>query len=113
MEVKKSVTRWVFITDKWAVKIPALWNWRQVLYGLIANIRERERSVLKDPRLCPMVWSCPGGFLNVMQRVTPLTAEDEPWLKEVLKRGEFSEFWDKKWQNFGKLDGNLVLIDYG
>lgn len=114
--VGHGVTREVFLTRRFAIKLPKLTNtWRHFLQGLLANMQEREFSTSQWPELCPVVFSTWGGWLVVMRRARPLT--DAEW--NVFN---FMAFADKpdyvvpvedKRNSFGVLDGRVVAVDYG
>jgi hypothetical protein len=111
MEVAKGVTRIVFLTKRYAIKIPTFYSWELFLTGLLANLQEINwwAWTLHDQRLCPVLAYCPGGFWLVMPRAQPITFDELP---ETSK--EFDGLpLDYKHPNFGRLDGRLVLIDYG
>jgi hypothetical protein len=110
-------TRTVWLVGRCAIKRPALVEWRLFLLGLLANMQESRFAATKHPKLCPVLWSVPGGFLLVMRRAKPLS------------RGEFDRFsqtvddWindddmtipvETKLDSFGWLNGRVVAIDYG
>ena len=88
------------------------------LYGLLANMQEREFSSItnigRTPFACPVIMSIPGGWLNVMPRCEPLS--DDQW-DEVQSRcpGSFLPIpveYGKR-DSFGVLDGRIVVVDYG
>jgi hypothetical protein len=113
---RDGVMREVFLVGRWAIKLPKLTRgWRNFLRGLLANIHERELSTLRWRTLCPIVFSVPGGWLNVMQRATPLT-DDE------LAHFDIGGFFypengevipgEPKGSSIGWLDGRIVAVDY-
>ena len=67
--------------------------------------------------LCPIVWTAPFGFANVMQRAVLLTREDRlhrlatfdfpDW--DYMSGGPKDPFKESDW---GYLDGRLVSLDY-
>lgn len=109
--VRTGITRNVLLVGRWAVKTPRVpitpYGFRHFLLGLLANMQEaRWWRVTQDPRLCPVVLSVPGGWLNVMRRAE--TAADPV---------DYSRFEglpiERKPESFGLLDGRAVLLDYG
>jgi hypothetical protein len=79
VSVLHGATRTVILVGRWAVKLPNLrYGWRPFLRGLIANGIEREwwRDT-RDPRLCPVLFGVPGGWLLVMPRCEPIGEPDE------------------------------------
>ena len=109
--VRSGVTRTVLLLGRWAVKLPCLhFGWRNFLQGLLANIQEREFGAAGWPELCPIVFSVPGGWLLVMPRARPMTAEEFGMLKlDAFTRVPV----EAKPNSFGWLDGRIVAIDYG
>lgn len=108
-------TRRVLLLGRYAVKVPAMTEWRLFLLGLLANMQEALFSKAGWPELCPVVWSLPGGFLVVMRRARELT-DDEFLaldLEQWVKRDEYVVPVEIKSDSFGILDGRLVAIDYG
>lgn len=110
---RRGVTRIVLLTDRHAIKLPNFTRWRLFLHGLCANLRERtDWAPTRDPRLCPMCWSLPGGWCNVMRRARPLT--DAEWATTKRDRRAWDGLpTDWKRENFGVLGGRAVLVDYG
>lgn len=111
-------TRTVLLLGRYALKFPAMVEWRLFLLGLLANMQERTFSRTGWPELCPVLFSLPGGWMVIMQRARVLT--DEEWLK--LDSQEVHDFINKqdyivpvelKSDSFGWLNGKLVAVDYG
>lgn len=118
--VLTGVTRMVFLTRRYAIKVPRIdYGWFMFLTGLLSNIAEVSFSVLAEEfHLCPCVWHIPGGWLNVQPRCRPLS--DQEWAE--LNDPPEHEYSDKKWYgmscdfqraNFGVLNNEIVLLDYG
>lgn len=114
------VTRAVLLVGRYAIKVPRLrYGWSKLLYGLLSNMTEARFTCLADQfRLCPTVFSIPGGFLNVQRRCAPLS--DEEWEQtrfnhdDVHGPGDWLGMaCDFKRDNFGTLDGRIVLLDFG
>lgn len=111
----KGATRWVFLTKRYAIKIPSLSSWGLFLTGLLANIQECVFSKVKWPELCPVIWSIRGGWLVVMPRTVPIS--DEIW--ESFDYELFTDHPDyvvpveNKRSSFGWLNGHIVATDYG
>lgn len=113
---KDGITREVFLTKRYAIKIPKLlYGWEKFLHGLLSNIRERRLARAGYPELCPMVFSIPGGWMVVMRRATPLS--DMDWLKfnalEFCETADYVVPAELKPDSFGWVDGRIVAIDYG
>lgn len=115
----RGVTREVILVGRWAIKFPTFRSWRMFLWGLLSNMQEvtwgkamKVESGAKQywsERLCPVLWSLPGGWLVVMRRVERVCTENA----EV----DYDNFkglpGDHKPENFGWLDGRVVMLDYG
>jgi hypothetical protein len=101
----------------WAVKLPKLTRgWRQFLWGLLSNMTERQLSQLGYPELCPVTFSLPGGWLVVMRRAEPLSEEflrDFDMLAFLMPPGRNLIPGEPKPDSFGRLDGRVVVVDYG
>jgi len=117
MALRSGATRHVLLIGGLAVKIPRVTSWRLFLHGLLANMQEWQWSGVSE-RLCPVLFSVPGGWLVVMPRVEPLN--DIEW--DVLQ-----ELWDalygerasmllpveRKRCSVGSLGRRIVAVDYG
>jgi len=114
-------TRTVYLVGRYAIKVPVFNNWNLFLHGLLANMQEAAFSGLKWSQLCPVLFSIRGGWLIVMQRAEPLTIEEFSELDYAeyikggkdLPKGEWIIPVEDKLSSFGKLDGNIVAVDYG
>ena len=113
---RQGITREVFLTRRYAIKIPKLiYGWHKFLCGLLANMQEATFARAGWPELCPVVFSIPGGWLVVMRRAKPLS--DAEW--EAFDAPAFCETADYlipaefKQDSFGMLDGRIVAVDYG
>jgi len=120
--ITHGITRLVILTDKYAIKIPKPRVWNHFLRGLLASMEERliwEIACIDDKvnnhlwdckeHLCPVVWCSWGGWILVMKRAEELDP-DEHWEKiQVLEK----LCGDHKRDNYGKIDGKLVMFDYG
>lgn len=120
MYVTSGATRTVFVFSKYVVKIPRITNHSSFfvgLYqGLICNLQERYWSRFKYPQLCPVVFSDIFGLFVVMPRCEKVSSN--------LEETEFEEFIkipdglgtlpaENVAENFGLLNGKLVIVDYG
>lgn len=109
--MKQGVSRKVFLYGKYAFKFPNPSSWVQFLWGLISNMNERIFGRMKDERLCPVLFSLPGGWLVVMQRAEPLPDDhDERRIDEIVAAFPCVE---KKPSSFGIVDDRIVAVDYG
>lgn len=112
----RGVTRHVILTQKYAIKIPRLnYGWKLFLRGLQGNMQEDEFSEIRDKRLCPVLWSIPGGWLIVMPKCTPICDYDFINL-------DINHFWNNesfkvpvehKQDSFGYYNKEIVAVDYG
>lgn len=111
-------SRTVILTKKLAYKFPSFYSWKHFLWGLLANMQEREFSKIKEmqSKLCPVLFSVPGGFLVVMPKVRVL--RDGEMTREQLNdfctcNENYTIPAEPKPDSFGYHNGNLVAIDYG
>lgn len=111
--IATGVTRFVILIGPCAFKLPQLkYGWRMFLRGLLSNMTEAEFAPLADElALSPTVFSIWGGFLNVQRRCVPLT--DEQWRPMSRLKKWRGLDCDYKRDNFGMLDGRVVLLDFG
>ena len=116
MRVAQGATRTVFLTTRYAIKIPRCIEWRLFLHGLLANMQEAHFwRHLRSDKLCPILWRCPGGFLLVMPRAVPLSREEFATFDTRAFRCEGT--WvvpvEDKQDSFGWYQGRIVAVDYG
>ena len=118
MKIEKGSTRTVLLIGKYAIKVPRFWHeyhghrWKMFLRGILANIDEDYwwKHSHKKNKLCPVVFKSPLGFLLVMLRAKELTEQE--YDKKQLEKEFIGLPLDNKIINFGKIDGNIVLVDY-
>jgi hypothetical protein len=103
--------RLVFLTPRYAIKVPRPSSWANFLYGLLNNLNEARDSHLGGR--CPVIASFPLGLAIVMPRA------------EILTQHEFGAFdyhnfcrehrikAECKPDSFGRLGGEVVAVDYG
>jgi len=115
MKIKRGITRTVFVTRRWAIKVPSLrahglgvsgvlWS---ISRGLSANLSEREWSGQRG--FCPLHFSL-WGVVNVYPRADVCTEADEPI--DYATIADYPLAVDPKPHNVGRLNGELVWIDY-
>jgi hypothetical protein len=115
MQVKNGCTRCVVLFGDYAFKLPQFrYGWRNFLFGLLANQQENTWwNRTRNPFLCPVVFSIPGGWLTVQKKVIELQDDERTesqlkWYTESLY-----DLVEPKPSSFGWLDNKLVAIDYG
>ena len=115
--LKKGATRWVFITKKYAIKIPALCSYKNFLCGLLSNMQEVEFSRVRyyKPYLCPIYFSIPFGLLVVMPNIEICEWENtcSGYLYLYSHRKHFTIPAECKPDSWGRYKGHLVAVDYG
>lgn len=115
--VNIGATRYVFLIGEFAIKIPRLSSWKSLLQGLLCNLQEVSFSKTKWPKLCPVVFSLPLGFLLVMPRCVSVSEEDwvnfESQLPDWVCGQGYLIPVEKKINSFGWLKGKVVALDYG
>lgn len=104
------VTRSVLLIGPYALKFPSVrYGWGKFLQGLLSNMCERQfKPLAAKYRLAPIVFGVPGGWLTVQRRCESLT--DDEWEQIGDWNGMDCDF---KRENFGTLEGHVVLLDYG
>lgn len=115
---RNGITRTVFLTKCYAVKLPTMrYGWRLFLHGLLSNMEEKRFTPLAGQfKLCPTIFSIWGGWLNVQSRCQPLTDDEWSSIEHLWEPGlsKWEGFsCDFKRDNFGTLNDNIVLLDYG
>lgn len=121
-------TRKVYLTKKYAIKVPVCDTWENFLYGLLGNMQELYYSKVCEGFVAPILWHIPGGFLSIMPRcevqsidesntnrfkdidewMIRLSREASPKVKKILEN--IVEF---KIDSVGVYKGKAVAIDYG
>lgn len=120
----EGTTRWVFLTKKYAIKIPSLSSWRSFLDGLLANMRERQLSPLCPKYFLPVLSASRFGLYVVMPRVK--TTKQATWYLHAFMADLFHADNDDHDQaltarryceyiasNVALYKGIPVCIDYG
>ncbi len=108
--------RIVVLTKNWAIKVPNFTDgWRLFLTGLLANMQERVFSKAQWPELCPVVFSIPGGWLNVMPKAKLMSDEEFCVFdaSSFINKPDYRIPTELKSNSFGWLNGSIVVIDYG
>ncbi len=126
--IKNGCTRMVFLIGRYAIKVPQVKHgWRNFLNGLLGNLQERIMDTMKDKRMCPIIWSIPGGWLNVMPRCDSLTQTefedlriDDFWEQTTKQVGTETIYYgpckvpvEHKRCSFGWYKNRIVAVDYG
>lgn len=120
MIARNGISRRVIFLFGLAFKVPSWTSWRNFLWGLLANMQERQMYGCKELRdsgkLCPIYFSLPCGFLIVMPRVQILK-EGEVCRERLVDFCHANENWtvpaEPKCNSFGYLNGRMVAVDYG
>ena len=83
------------------------------LRGLLGNMAERDLSCLDG--CCPVLFSLPGGFLNVMPYARPMTRDEFARFDyhSFVDRDAYAIPAERKPDSFGWLNNQPVAIDYG
>ncbi len=114
--VRTGVSRHVVLVSRFAIKVPAIWRWQTILWGLLANMQERAFAKTGWPEFAPVLFSDPFGFILVMPRVRVMTDEEfEDFDYYVFTRRSDGSVVpvEAKSDSFGWLGGRVVAIDYG
>ncbi len=110
--IKYGVMRIVLLVGPYAIKFPSpRYGWVMFLRGLLSDMSETRQGkpACRCYYLCPVLFSVPGGWMIVMRRAQPLP--DGMWHEGLLPNPPRN--LDDKAENFGLLDGTVVLLDYG
>lgn len=129
MPVLRGGSRIVLLVHKYAIKMPRIDSWRLFLYGLLANIHEKQWAdgVAEYGELgtggiadyvCPIAFYVPGGFLSVMPRCHQRTGLYEDFKASFARSDEdtvriLSNIVEDKDDSVGILNGKIVAVDYG
>lgn len=108
----------VFLIGKYAFKVPQLSStWKMFLLGLVCNMQENQFGRMRDERMCPVIFSLPGGWLTVMPRCEALERHDYYRFIntdiDIFFEGDFRVPVENKLDSFGWYKGKIVAIDYG
>lgn len=114
------ISRRVFLVGGWAFKAPHMRRGIAQFYrGCMANYSEQVWSDFKDadehPNLArpnPVIFKLPAGLLNVYRRAEPFRFAGDPEEMQETMAEWAGFFGDAKDDNFGVLDGEIVLLDY-
>lgn len=119
--LRHGTTRTVFLIGRYAIKLPAITEWRLFLMGLLGNMQERRFDRMRYPGLCPVLFGCPGGWFLIARRAHPLSWREFEELDygkfiqgdQDLPKGEWILPVENKQSSFGILNGRIVAVDYG
>jgi len=112
---RNGITRESFLIGNYAIKVPSIRSWKGFLWGLLANMQERVWWSDKDKRLCPVLFSLPGGFLLIMPKVRVMTDKEfaDFDYQAFINQPPYNIPVESKSDSFGWLNGEIVAIDYG
>lgn len=95
------------LNNDWVVKVEKDHDWRNFQNVLEMNIWSEFREVKSVAQwLAPCRFMSPNGRILIQDRCAPLRADEMP-----NKLPAF--LTDVKYENFGKLNGRVVCVDYG
>lgn len=107
-------TRITILIGNFAVKIPNIRSYRLFLCGLLNNLSEsllsRHNNLYEEYglQLCPVIFSLPGGFMNIMPRAEVCTN-----IPHVARYQDLPDCIERKPDSFGYVKNKLMVIDYG
>ncbi len=114
MQIRRGVTRTVFLTKKYAIKVPRRYKCKghkawTFVRGWSANMSESDWSGYEQGGHCPVIKTFLWNLINVYPRCQVATeAEvDEHYPKMLFKTPA-----DTKATNFGWYKGEFVWLDY-
>lgn len=116
MKIKKGGTRIVFLTKKYAFKMPYLTNIRLAIIGILANLDEKY-YYKKYPNLdlAKVIFCDLFGFLLIMEAGKPINDDFKDFNNYIDIRYNHDPLmiYDCKPENFAIVNGHLKKIDYG
>ena len=121
MKIKKGATRNVLILKNIVIKLPTIKEFRLFLYGLLANIKEKNvyKNNIERDDLGVIYCGNRFGLFLVMKKYdicnNNKSLELLEFLEEKYKNDELKDFMlsDFKPSNWGMHDGRYIKIDYG
>lgn len=114
MQICRGITRIVFLTKNYAIKIPTFKNHLHFLQGCLSNYKERHyNKIFKNmpeflDLVAPSLFCSIFGLIQIQKRCKPFLSEID---ENILER--FKNFDDIKPQNLGYFNDELVILDYG
>lgn len=115
--------RRVLLIGDYAFKFPNFRIWKSLLIGLQSNMFEKQFSTMQMPECLPVLFSVPGGWLNIMPRADVKSPEAEDRFeyldrfKEMLETSVngpiLKNIVEMKVDSIGLYQGRVVAIDYG
>lgn len=135
MQIRRGITRTVFIFKHFVIKVPSVrYRWKFFVQGFCANLKESQtwrkscKTCGKSYLLCPVLWCSWVGCILIMARadVDEHMTEMESITKKCTTIDQHQElrkvmyrYWidagfggDDKPDNYGYYTGRLVKIDY-
>jgi len=122
---RRGVTRIVLLTKNYAIKFPRFdYGWRLFIEGIRANLNEREIWMIANipdndlttikQYLCPIIWTSWGAWIVVMKRANPIPTQ-RVWTHRLNTIIDIVRQYigDQKDDNYGTLNGDIVMFDYG
>lgn len=121
MQLKTSTTRIVFVFNNFVLKFPNIKSWKQLLWGLLANMQEREFNKINHAALGCIYFSNIHGLFLIMEKADKILDIDELSFRKIMKikykNDDISKFIlsDLKRDNFGyrRNTKEIIKIDYG
>ncbi len=104
------------VCKRLAFKFPTYRQWENFLRGLLANMHESRFSDLNHPLLAPVLFSMPGGWLNVMPAAKVSSEHLATWISHAENdryREMLFNIVEEKVDSVGLIDGQVKAIDYG
>lgn len=121
IQVRRGVTRTVFLTKKYAIKVPRRYKCKghkawTFIRGWSANMSEVDwtgygMTAFNKPQVCPVIKSFLWNLINVYPRAEVCTVSYEQ-LDGLYDTLEFKTPSDVKSGNFGWYKGHFVWLDY-
>ena len=114
IEFHQGSTRNVILIYDIAIKYPRFIQYNLFLHGLLANLNETLFSKFHI-KCCPIYFSFPLGFLNIMHRAIPLSRIEFEELdyNNFVQVNDYKIPVENKLDSFGWYKNKIVAIDYG
>lgn len=117
MFIRHSTARTAIGIGNLVFKIPVIWPLHRAIHRFDIGIRSNKSEARfwqrnKDnPRfaLCPIIYSHPSGFLNIMPRLELLSQKD---FEAFAGHLDNPDDYDLNVENFGWYCGDIVCLDY-
>jgi hypothetical protein len=120
MKTLRGSTRLTILCGKWAIKIPySKSEFYGYIHGILSGWKSNRNEFVwskcnKETQmysfLCPVRCSFLFSMIIVMDKATPISCSD---FKNIDKQSFDFGGYEHKQDSFGKINGEVVIVDYG